>query len=157
MEQSYDARVTTAEGEVIDVPMTPHPVNVSDGVVRVFLFQFAPITLPDGAKRLEIKCNAEFIGGAKPESIVARDITEAPIMTLFDVRSPPLEQGRVWMGKTPPLGPSDDLIRFMGNIDNSIRIYRFTFTLSDGSVHVLTVPIIVPGILKEVIEKNFSG
>jgi hypothetical protein len=157
MDQSYDARVTTAEGEVIDVPMTPHPIDVSDGVVRVFLFQFAPVTLPDGAKRLAIKCEAGFAGGARPASILVRDITEAPVMTVFDVRDPVLADGKNWIDETAALGPSDDLIRFMANIDNSIRIYRFTFTLVGGSVHVLTVPIIVPGILKEVIEKSFSG
>src|SRR5208282_2903000 len=132
VEQNYDARVTTADGEVIDVPLAPHPVNVTVGVVTVFLFQYAPISLPDGAKRLEIKFDAGFTRDAKPARIVVRDITEAPIMTLADEGAPTLD-GLVWRGKTAPLGPSDDFIRFMTNIDNSIRVYRFTFTMVDGS------------------------
>jgi hypothetical protein len=156
MEQNYDARITTAEGEVIDVPLGPHPVHVTDGVVTVFLFQYAPVTLPDGAKRVAIKFDAGFAVGAKPARIVVRDITDAPIMTLVDERDPPLD-GTVWVGKTAPLGPGDDFIRFMTNIDDGYRIYRFTFTLKDGSVHVLTLPIMVPGFLKEAIEKNLTS
>jgi hypothetical protein len=156
MEQNYDARVTTAEGEVIDVPLAPHPIDVTDGVVRVYMFQYAPMTTSDGLKRLEIECEAGFYNGAKPARVLVRDISEAPIMTVFDERNPTLVQGKVWLGKTGPLGPSDDLLKFMANIDNSIRIYRFTFTLVDGSVHVLTVPVIVPGFLKEAIVKGFT-
>jgi hypothetical protein len=156
MEQNYDARVTTAEGEVIEVPLAPHPVNETDGVVTLFLFQYAPMTLPDGTKRLEIKFDAGFVKGAQPARIVVRDISEAPIMTILDDRSPAMD-GAVWRGKTVPLGAADDALKFMTNIDNSIRIYRFTFTLVDGSVHVLTLPIMVPGYLKEAIEKGFTG
>jgi hypothetical protein len=156
MEQNYDARVTTAEGEVIDVPLAPHPLNVTDGVVTVFLFQYTPVVLVDGAKRLEIRFDAGFTKGYKPARVLVRDISEAPIMTILDDRAPKLD-GYVWRGKTGSLGAGDDFIKFMTNIDNSIRIYRFTFTLVDGSVHVLTVPVMVPGYLKEVIEKGFSG
>jgi hypothetical protein len=156
MEQHFDARVTTADGEVIDVPLPQGKLNVTDGAVTVFLFQYTPVVLPDGAKRMEIRFDAGFTKGFKPKSIVVRDISEAPIMTLVDDRAPALN-GYVWQGKTVPLGPSDDIIKFMANIDNSIRIYRFTITMVDDSVHVLTVPIMVPGFLKEAIEKGFSG
>jgi hypothetical protein len=157
MEGTYDAAVTTAEGDVVDVPMSPHPIHTSDGVVTVDLFQYAPVTLPDGTNRLDIKCQAEFSGGSRPVSALLRDVTEDPIITVIDDRSPSLAAGGRWTATTRPLGPTDDDIRWMANIDNSIRIYRFTFTLVDGSVHVLTLPIMVPGYLKEAIEKSFTG
>jgi hypothetical protein len=156
MQPTYDVAITTAEGDVVDVPMTPSPIDVSDGVVRVDLFQYAPTTLTDGTNRLQIRCQAEFSCGARPTAIVVRDVTDAPIITLFDVRKPDLVAGNRWIGATPNLGPSDDAIRWVANIDNSIRIYRFAFTLADGSVHVLTVPVIVPAVLKDLIRKRFG-
>jgi hypothetical protein len=157
MEGSYDVQVTTAEGDVVDVPMAPHPVHVSDGVVTVDLFQYGPVTLPDGANRLEIRCQAEFSGGSRPASVLVRDVTEAPIITILDDRAPAMAQGNRWTGTTRPLGPADDEIRWMANIDNSIRIYRFTFTLADRSVHVLTLPVIVPSMLKDIFRARFSA
>jgi hypothetical protein len=157
MEGTYDAAVTTAEGDVVDVPMTPHPIHTSDGVVTVDLFQYAPVTLPDGTNRLDIKCQAEFSGGARPVSALVRDVTEDPIITVIDDRSPALAAGGRWTATTRPLGPTDDDIRWVANIDNSIRIYRFTFTLADRSVHVLTVPVIVPAMLKDIFRARFAA
>lgn len=156
MEQNYDARVTTADGETIDVPMAVHDVSVTDGVVKVLRLQYLPVALPDGTKRLQIGCEAVFLGGSRPASIVVTDVTEAPIMTVFDDRAPKMALGNHWVGLTAPLGPSDDLIRWMSDIDNSIRIYRCRFTLADGSTHLLTVPVIIPGVLKAVIRARFS-
>jgi hypothetical protein len=157
MEGVYDVQVTTAEGDVVDVPMTPSPIHISDGVVTVDLFQYAPVTLPDGTNRLDIRCQAVFSGNARPSSVLVRDVTEAPIITVIDDSAPALAKGNRWSGMTRPLGPADDEIRWMANIDNSIRIYRFTFTLADRSVHVLSVPVIVPAVLKDVFRARFSA
>jgi hypothetical protein len=157
VEQNYDAKITTAEGDTVLVPMAVHDTSVSDGVVKVQRFQYLPVTLPDGAKELQIGCEAVFTGNARPASIVVTDVTEAPILTVFDDRAPKMALGNHWVGLTAPLGPSDDLISFLSDIDNSIRIYRCRFTLTDGSTHVLSVPVIMPGVLKAVIRSRLTG
>ncbi len=157
MEQNYDAKVTTADGDTVLVPMAVHDLSVTDGVVKVDRLQYLPMTLPDGTNRLQIGCEAIFEKGATPTSIVIRDVTEEPIMTVIDDRAPKMALGNHWVGLTGPLGESDDLIKFLSDIDNSIRIYKCRFILADGSTHLLTVPVIVPGVLKAVIRARFNG
>lgn len=154
---SFDSRITTAEGDVVDVPLTLKPVDISDGTVRVNFFEYVPAVLTDGTNRLRIRCAADISGGVRPSEVLVRDVTDAPIITLFDDRAPALLGGKRWTAQTAPLGPSDDIIRWLADIETSIRIYRFTFTFADGSVRVLTVPVIIPAALKEAMRKKISG
>jgi hypothetical protein len=157
MQANYDARVTTADGEVIDVPLAMSKLDITDGVVAVNRFQFIPTTMADGQKGLQVSTEAVFSGGALPTSIVVKDVTEAPIMPIIDDRDPKMVKGTHWIGTTPVYRPSDDNIyKWMLNLDNSIRIYRFTIKLADQSTHVLNVPMMLTGDMKSAMMSQYG-
>jgi hypothetical protein len=157
MHPTWDATATTADGVVVDVPVASFKTDVTDDVVEVVKLQFLPLTGKDGNKRLAVIFEAVFHGGTKPTSIVITDVTEAPILQVFGDYSPKLAANSHWTGATEPLNPTNNLLKFLTNIDNSIRIYRFTVKLTDGTTHVLNVPILVPGFYKEFMYKEAGG
>jgi hypothetical protein len=157
MHPTWDATATTADGVVVEMPVSSFKIDVTDDVVEVVKLQFLPLTGKDGAKRLALIFEAVFHGGAKPTSIVITDVTEAPILTVYGDYSPKLLENNHWRGATEPLNPSNALLKFLTNIDNSIRLYRFTVKLTDGTTHVLNVPMLVPGFYKEFILKEAGG
>jgi hypothetical protein len=157
MHPTWDATATTADGVVVDVPVSSFKIDVTDDVVEVIKLQFLPLTAKDGAKRLALIFEVVFHGGAKPKSIVITDVTESPILQVFGDYSPKLLANGHLLGATEPLSPSNGLLKFLTNIDNSIRLYRFTVKLEDGTTHVLNVPILVPGFYKEFMLKEAGG
>jgi hypothetical protein len=157
MHPTWDATATTADGVVVDVPVGSFKVDVTDEVVEVVKLQFLPLTNKDGSKRLAVIFEVVFHGGAKPVSIVINDVTEAPILQVFGDYSPKVLANGHWTGATAPLNPTNNLLKFLTNIDNSIRIYRFIVKLTDGTSHVLNVPILVPGFYKEFMFKEAGG
>jgi hypothetical protein len=157
MHPTWDATATTADGVVVDVPVGSCKIDVTDEVVEVVKLQFLPLTKKDGSKRLAVIFEVVFHGGAKPKSIEITDVTEAPILQVFGDYSPKLAANGHWTAATEPLSPSNNLLKFLTNIDNSIRIYRFKAKLEDGTTHVLNVPILVPGFYKEFMFKEAGG
>jgi hypothetical protein len=157
MQPTIDATATTEDGVVVDVPLSNAKIDVTDDVVEVIKLQFLPLTRKEGDKRLAVIFEMVFHDGAKPTSIVVTDVSEAPVLTVFGDYSPKLTANNHWMGVTEPLNPSNALLKFLSNIDNSIRIYRFTTKLADGSKHVLNVPIMVPGFYKQFMVKEAGG
>jgi hypothetical protein len=157
MHPTWDATATTADGVVVDVPVGSFKIDVTDEVVEVVKLQFLPLTKKDGSKRLAVIFEVVFHGGAKPKSIEITDVTEAPILQVFGDYSPKLAANGHWTAATAPLSPSNNLLKFLTNIDNSIRIYRFKAKLEDGTTHVLNVPILVPGFYKEFMFKEAGG
>jgi hypothetical protein len=157
MQPTWDATATTEDGVVVNVPLSNSKTDVIDGDVEVNLLQFLPLTGKDGNKRLSVIFQVMFHHGAKPSSIVVTDVTEAPVLTVFGDYSPKLDAKGLWRGATEPLSPSNALLKFLTNIDNSIRIYRFTVKLADGTVQKLNVPMLVPGFYKEFMLKEAGG
>lgn len=157
MQPTFDATATTEDGVVVNVPLSNSKTDVIDGDVEVNLLQFLPLTNKDGGKRLSVVFQMVFHHGAKPSSIQITDVTEVPVLTVFGDYSPKLDAKGQWRGATEPLSPSNALLKFLTNIDNSIRIYRFTVKLTDGTVQKLNVPMLVPGFYKEFMLKEAGG
>jgi hypothetical protein len=52
--------------------------------------------------------------------------------------------------------PVSDRYKFLLDLDNTIKVYRFTFRLQDGTVHVVRVPIPVPAEMKLMIRTRLG-
>jgi|SRR5271165_7559741 len=143
MQPSYSASVTTADGVQIEVPLSRDPVVVDDGTVSVKRFQFAPWAL-EGGKGLAFAFELEFKGGSKPEEISVDDVSDTPILGVYTDKSPKLSKDNLWKAVSPPHHPADELVKWMMTLDNTVKVYRFTVRLADGTTHVLRYPIFAP-------------
>jgi hypothetical protein len=148
MQASYSAMITTADGSTVEAPLGDTKMDVGDGTVTVNRFQYVPQLLPDKSKGMVMTFEAVFKEGVKPVSIIVEDITEAPILPVLNETKPKLTKDAHWVGVTTAKHADDVTFEWMLNLDNSVRVYRFTIDATDGKVHVLRVPVFVPGQMK---------
>jgi hypothetical protein len=154
VQQDVSVRVTTADGKVIDLPLTTAPTPVTDGVVTVQSLQIAPwdVDKEKGkAKTLAFTFVVQFKEGTAPARIDIEDVTEAPILPIFEDRNPKIVKNNLWGAVSSPVGPHDEHVNWLLTLDNSVRVYRFTVKLADGSVHVLYKPIFLSAPMKNYI------
>ncbi len=147
MQASFTGNVTTADGVKLDVPLTVAKQDVHDDAVSVKNFQFAPWKMEDG-KGVAFAFQLKLVHGTKPLSVAVDDVTEAPILSLFTDKAPILSKDNLWSGVSPPHHAVDEYAKWMMTLENSIRVYRFTLKLEDGTTHVLWYPIFVPTNMK---------
>ena len=154
LQQDVAARVTTVDGQVVDLPLTTLPTPVGDGVVTVQSLQIAPwdIDKEKGkAKTLAFTFVVQFAEGSKPAVITIEDVTEAPILPIFEDRAPKTVKNNLWGAVSSPIGPHDAHVNWLLTLDNSIRVYRFTVKLADGTTHVLYKAIFLSAPMKNYI------
>lgn len=144
MQPSYSAKVTSADGVTVEVPLS-ETVQATDGVVTVRYFQFVPLKTATGeTKNLGYAYALYFIPGAVPVSLVLDDDTDDPIINLQTMDSPKVGDKGIFKGITDGFSPMESRANWISTLDSGIRVYRFTIKLADGSVHVLREPIFVP-------------
>ncbi len=154
---SVSAKVTTAEGETIEVPLESGNTPVSDGVITVRLFQIGPWDMgPNKPKAVIFSFIVEFKEGADPKTVVVDDITEAPIMRIFADMKAHIVKDHIWGGVSTPYAPQDEHAKWLLNLDNSIRLYRFTVVLQDGTTHMVMKPMFFPGQMKSYVRTQLG-
>ena len=145
MQASYEVSVTTADGVTLQVPLSrTFKVDAGDDAVKFFNFKFTPGSEGE-VKTFGYAFALKFLGGHVPTQIVVEDDTEQPILQLFNDPAPKLNQSKVWVGRSKGFNPADEHINWVNTLDNGVRVYRFTITMTDGSVHIIRAPIFVPG------------
>lgn len=91
--------------------------------------------------------------GATPRRVLVADLTDDPAELIVDDHAPQLTNGH-WVAERVDRDPrGDPTLAWLGTVDDSMRIYRFTVTLADGTVVVLDQPVSYPGYLKGAIRK----
>jgi hypothetical protein len=153
-------RVTTADNKVIDLPLTTAPVPVGDGVVTVQSLQVSPWEIDKAvgkAKTLDFTFVVQFQAGSAPARIIIEDVTEAPIMPIFEDKDPKLVKNNLWGAVTSPINPHDEHINWLLTLDNSVRVYRFTVKMKDGSTHVVYKPVYLSAQMKNFIRSMIEG
>jgi hypothetical protein len=159
MQPDVAMSVTTADGQKIEVPFSGAPPPTTDGVVTVEQLQFAPWDVDQQqhkATTLAFSFIIRFKPGSEPARILIEDDTELPILTLFESRNPRIVKDNLWAGLSRPFSPSDEHVNWVLNLDNSVRVYRVTVTLKDGTTHVLLKPVLVPAAMKSFMQKRLE-
>jgi len=155
MQASYSANVTTADGAQIEVPLSREAVVVDDGAVGVKSFRFEPVAV-EGGKGLAFGFELEFHPGVKPVSIVVDDVSDQPILSVYADNAPAFAKKDIWRALSPPHGAADPLVGWLSTLDNTVKVYRFTVKLSDGTTHVLRYPIFAPAQMKAIMRANLG-
>lgn len=88
--------------------------------------------------------------GMVPTHILVEDMTETPVRVAADDAAPKLVANH-WKLNTPELDPKDPLFEWLIQLDDSIRVYRFTVTLADGRQIILKQPQMFPVYMKQLI------
>jgi len=147
MQASYAVNVTTADGVQIEVPLSLAKLDVRDDVMSVRKFAFTPWAIGND-KGLAFGAQLEFKEGFKPVAITVDDVSDTPILSVYSDNAPILSKANVWSGMSPAHHPTEDLVKWILTLDNTVKVYRFTVKLSDGTTHVLRYPVFAPAQMK---------
>jgi hypothetical protein len=157
MQPSVSVRITVADGTSMDVPLTEVPPPVTDGVITIRNFQFAPWDMgKDKPKAIAFSFALGFAAGSAAESIRVEDFTEEPILEIFSDSSVRMGKDGLYAGVSKPFAPQDEHVKWIMNLDNNVRVYRFTVKLKDGTTHILFRPIFVPAPMKDFIRNQLG-
>ena len=93
--------------------------------------------------------------GQIPVRVKVEDVTEDPIVPWADDEHPHLTKGR-WEWTCPSIPLDDKSLRWLHEIDPSIRIYRFTIVNQDGSTAVVDDASTYSSDVKEFVKKELE-
>jgi hypothetical protein len=148
LQPSISAKVTTVDGQTVEVPLNSLAVPVTDDVVTINTLQFSPWIVPDKPKQITFSSIIKFKDGAVPTHIVITDVTEDPVEEIVNEPSPKIvKDGLIGIISRPYL-PDDDHVKWVLTLDNNVRAYRYTITLADGTTHVLYRGVFIPANMK---------
>jgi hypothetical protein len=149
MQPSYSVKVTTADGVDLEVPLSMKwEINTADDAVAVRNFRLGP-RAKDQQKAMGYFFELEFLKDSRPVSVVVDDDSDAPILGIIADNAPKIVGKGMWAGTSPPYNPNDEHMAWIQTLDNSVRVFRFTVVLTDGTTHVLRMPFFVPGPTKQ--------
>ena len=85
--------------------------------------------------------------------VLVEDVSDAAAMTLAEDAGPTLSTARQWHGEAPPLEWGDPRLGWLATISNSLRVYRFTLTFSDGRTLVLHQGALYSAVMKSAVRQ----
>jgi hypothetical protein len=150
MAPAVSLAVTTADGEKLEVPLNSAPGPATDGTMTVKVFQFSPWQVaPDKPKQVTFSVIVQFTPGSVLTSMKIDDVTEAPIEHMYDDPHAKIMKENVWGTLSRPFAPQDEHVNWILTVENSVRIYRITAKLADGTTHTVLKPVFVPAAVKD--------
>lgn len=90
--------------------------------------------------------------GLAVREVTVQDMTDDPIQVLAHDTAPVLAKNH-WKFSTPPLDPKAHGLEWLIQLDETIRVFRFTVILGDGTKVVLDQPAVEPVVIKQLIRK----
>jgi hypothetical protein len=155
LQASFAAKVTTADGVEIEVPLSTAVTEISDGPVKIKNFRFMPMKMEVG-NGIVFAFQLNFEQGAKPASITVDDITDDPILNVYNDNAPVLTKGNNWNAVSHAHSPADEYAKWLMTLDNTVKVYRFTVKMADGTTRILRYPVFVPAQLKKFVRAQLG-
>jgi hypothetical protein len=157
MAPNISLSITTADGDKLDVPLNTAAGPATDGTMTVKVVQLSPwVVAKDKPKEITFSMIVEFAPGAELNGILMEDVTEAPKQTIYEDKNAKLVKNNVWGSISKPFAPQDEHVNWILTVENSVRIYKFTAKLKDGTTHVVLKPLFVPANVKEFIRTQLG-
>lgn len=144
---------TIAGGEQVRVPLgRGGPVMTNEAGVQI---NTATFTLNPDKKILYV---FEFTDSRSRalRSVRVEDVSDTAPATLVDNVQPKLSTTGQWRGESEPLDSSDPRVGWFATISNSVRVFRFTLTFSDGQTLVLLQGALYPAPIKAAVRHAFG-
>jgi hypothetical protein len=98
---------------------------------------------------------SDAANGKSLQSLKVEDVSEAvPVLLLEETQ--PKVVNRIWAARSGLFAADDPSLKWVTYVSDSVRVYRFTLTLTDGRKLVLHQPSMVPGWIKMSIRGMFG-
>jgi hypothetical protein len=150
MQPTISLSVTTADGEKLDVPLNEAAGPATDGTMTVKVLQMSPwVVAKDKPKEITFSMIVEFVPGTVLKGIMIEDVTDTPIETIYEDPKAAVVKNNIWGAVSKPFAPQDEHVNWVLTVENSVRIYKFTAKLGDGTTHTVLKPMFVPSNVKE--------
>jgi len=127
--QAPSVRIRTSSGEKITVDMSRGGAvgpESKDLKITAAMFEINP-----KIKKGLYVFGIDFKTEAMPRSIKVEDVSDEKARTLVDESNLKIEK-RAWRFACQPMGLEEKTLRWVHEIDESFRVYRFTVTYDDG-------------------------
>ena len=150
---SFWVNVPISGGETVPLELTRggivHAEN-EDFKADAAVMQFDPKT-----KSATYFFEFEVKHGAAPRSVKVEDISDETPLTLFQADPVKLENGH-WKARTASFAPDQQNSKWLYQIENTIRVCRFTIVTADGRSEVLNEGCNYYAFVKDLIRQNMA-
>jgi hypothetical protein len=144
---------TIAGGEKIRLPMGRGGIApANEGGVQI---QVANFRVSKDKKIIYVFAFTDSRGRAL-RKVRVQDVSDEAAVTLLDDAQPKSEPDGTWHRETEPLEFGAPRAGWLATISNSVRVFRFTLTFSDGQILVLNQGMFYPAAIKESVRRAFG-
>lgn len=142
----YAYVTTVATGERIHIPLERGtPITARKGNITIAFSSLIPTA--SNSQELAYLFGLEDKDPSPPKSIRVEDISDEHPMLMVEDLDPKLTNHR-WSMKSRMFKGTEPELLWVANVDNSMRVFRFTITAQDGTTTVLDQGWMVPGWVK---------
>jgi hypothetical protein len=89
--------------------------------------------------------------GKRPTRVLIEDVSDDTPLTWAEDNHPQLDRGGLWQTTTAKFDPNDGRLAWLEQIDDTLRIFRFTVDLPGGDRHVLYQGMNFPAVIKRIV------
>ena len=149
----YSLVATVSGGAKVRVPIgRGGPVSVEEDGVRIVGLGLRP-----DADKKKVLYSFIFSDARSRalKNVKVEDISDETPFLLVDDTAPQLVKGR-WLGDSPAFAADDSYLKWVFQVDNSMRVIRFTITFADGHTLVINQGSAYPDFMKSVIRHMFG-
>ena len=144
---------TIAGGQQIRVPLgRGGPVLANEGGVQI---NAATFVFNKDKKILYVFAFTDSRNRAL-RSVRVEDVSDTAPLVLADDAQPKLSATGEWHGESTPLDSGDPRLDWFATITNSVRVFRFTLSFSDGQTLVLLQGAMYPAPLKAAVRQAYG-